>query len=108
MFCFQIHWVLRLQQSVTTIVRQHNALIRHGVVIFCLLGYFVYLGFAIHYSIVLAEPLIIITAAVLLILLYIFIRDNYGEVIYHRACMPASRWIDRQWYWIKWWVPGSQ
>ena len=98
------HPVIRFQRFCVQSVRHHDTLIRRLVVSFCLFGYVIYLGFAIHHSLYKAVPLLIITGAVIIILLYILIRDNFGEDIYRAVCMPSSRIMDAHWYWLQWWA----
>ena len=96
------HPVIRLQKFCVRSVRHHSTLIRRTVVLFCLFGYFVYMGFSIKHSLYLATPLLIITGAVGLIILYTLVRDNFGEEIYNSVCVPSNNWIDKQWHWLKW------
>ena len=96
------HVVVRLQNACKKFVRNHSNLIRMVVIAFCVLSYLLYLGFAVKYSLELAAPLLIVTGVVCALMLYTVIRDECGERIYSAMCVPASAWIDKQWYWLKW------
>lgn len=96
------HAVLKMQRFCVDTVHTHSTAIRRGVVLFCLFGYIIYLGFAIRHSVEKATPLLIITGSVVVILLYVVMRDSYGEVIYKAACEPIGGWMNSRWARISW------
>ena len=94
--------VHQFQNQVTGFVNEYSSYISKLLIFISLAGYTVYLGFAINYSVEMARALIVITAIVLFCLVYIFIRDNFGDTIYSKCYVPVFSPIENNWNTIQW------
>ena len=97
-----VHWVTSLQQRVLDFFARSSDALSLILTVLFYVGYFVYLGFAVAYSVELATPLLVITGFVLFVKFYAFIRDNYGDVISNKCCLPLNDFIDKNWFYLKW------
>ena len=97
-----VHWVTSLQRHILDFFARNSKVFGTIVTVLFYVGYFVYLGFAVAYSIDLATPLLIITAFILFIKGYAYIRDHYGDVISDKCCLPVNTFIDNNWFYLKW------
>lgn len=94
--------VYRLQSACVAVCTHHSQTIQRCIVALLLAGYTVYFGFAVHYSVQHSMALIVITALVLALIVYRWVRDHYGTAIQHHCFSPLSRVFDNNWFWIKW------
>lgn len=94
--------VHKLQMSTVDTCKKYSAYISKCVMFVCLLAYTVYFGFAVSYSVEMARALIVITGIVLLCIVYVFVRDHYGQHIYMYCMEPVLNWLDTNWHVLKW------
>jgi len=87
--------------TVSTLVK-HKKLIGGCVLLLLLAGYTVYFVFAILYNVEWAAALIVFTALAVVGLLYVFIRDHFGDEINRVLLDPLSKLIDKIWPILKW------
>lgn len=72
-------------------------------VLFCLFcAYWIYFGFAVAYDLELAVSLIVMTGIVIFCIIYVYIRNHFGEKIYNSCCLPIGVVWDRTWPTTKW------
>lgn len=93
--------VLEIRAELNDIWRKNTKTIIRIILFFVLLGYSVYLGFAIKHSLKGAKPLIIITGIVMFFIIYNSIRDNFGDRIYEKCLKHPVELIEVNWNWLK-------
>ena len=94
--------VHHFQTRVIDFVKEYSSYISKLFIFFSLVGYTIYLGFAINYSVEMARALIVITAIVLFCLIYVFIRDTFGDTIYNKCYVPVFSPLEKNWNTIQW------
>ena len=85
-------------------MEKHKKLIGGCILLLLLAGYTVYFVFAILYNVEWAAALIVFTALTVVGLLYVFIRDHFGDEINRIVLDPVSKVIDKVWPILKWYV----
>ena len=90
------------QQGMASCTTNNSTLIRNVVLFAMLVGYTIYLGFAISYDAKLAQSLVIMTACVVFLILYSVISDLFGEAIYENCLAPCWKPIGDRWHIIQW------
>ena len=98
------NFVHSVQVSVSSFVAKHQDSINRVTSWLFLIGYFIFLGFAIAYDASAARTLVIITIIVVALVLYVKIRDNFGDVIYSRCLQPCWKPVADRWHVLKWFV----
>lgn len=96
------NFVYVTQRNFVHCCRTYSSFIWKIVVFLCLVGYTVYFAFAISYNVQLAKSLIIITCVVILLIIYTFIRDKFGEQIYKNCWSPLTKPIANHWGTLQW------
>ena len=99
-----LHWVIRMQNSILNILQKHKRLIKISSICGTITLYFIYFGFAIAHDFEKAIPLVAITSLVLFCIIYVFIRDTYGENINKLIFIPVGLVLEKNWNIIKWYV----
>lgn len=94
--------ISRFQRRFLGQCKKYSKFTIKGLFLFMFLLYTVYFTFAVLYNAALARSLIIITIIVCLIIVYAFVRDNFGDAIYKKAIKPLTDPIDKHWDIIKW------
>ena len=94
----------RIQSSTTSAIHQYSSMITKIVIAVCLIGYTIYLGFAINYSLEDSRILIYLTALVVFCIIYVFIRDTFGDTINKYFLDPVSDWVTERWHILQWYV----
>lgn len=89
-------------QFVKNGITSHKRLILGCILVVILTGYTVYFVFAILYNVELATALIVFTALTVVGLLYMFIRDHYGDFISKKLLAPLKRLTDKIGPYLKW------
>lgn len=96
------HPIEKFQRCLSISCKKFNRLIWRLVAVALLVGYSVYFGFAIAYSVEMASALIVVTCLAVALAVYVFIRDHFGDQIYEKCLEPIEALIDRNWDCIKW------
>ena len=96
--------VSRMQQHIRNWITRNADALRVFWMVFLLIAYFVYLGFAVSYSFEGSLTLIVFTALTITAVFYKFIRDKYGTRIYHSILHPIFNTWDNLWPITKWFV----
>ena len=94
--------ITRCQITLTTCCRRNLVKLKRSIILILLIGYTVYLGFAIAHSLSGAVALIIITCIVVLGLGYTCLKRFLGKWLWNTCLQPCNKQIDRQWHWLKW------
>lgn len=102
------HPIEKFQRCVSFQWKKFHGVIWRLIMIVVLIGYSVYFGFAIAYSVDMATTLIVLTSLGLAMAVYVFIRDNFGEKIYRHCLHPIGAFLDKYWHIITWSVPHCQ
>ena len=96
------HPVARMQYSCAQCWDKYGALTWKVFAWLMLLGYTIYFICAISYDVSMATALIVVTALVVLLIIYVFIRDHFGESIYNNCLHPIEKTWDKYFHIIKW------
>ncbi|XP_072045725.1 solute carrier family 28 member 3-like [Amphiura filiformis] len=80
----------------------NNRYIWNGIYLLFLTGYIAYLVYACIYDFEEAMVMVIITGIVVGCVLYVILRDNFGEQVYDGCCLPLTDKIESKWKYIKW------
>ena len=96
------NFVHRVQMFVSTFVTKHHDRIKRVTSVLFLVGYFVFLGFALAYDASAARTLAIITIIVVTLVAYVKIRDNFGDAIYSKCMKPCWQPFADRWHAIQW------
>nr|XP_002734465.1 PREDICTED: solute carrier family 28 member 3-like [Saccoglossus kowalevskii] len=83
---------------------EYQRYIWYGIYVALIVGYFAYLIYACYYDFQQALPLVVITALVLLFILYVLLRDNFGEACNTACIKPFLAFLDSKWYFLRWFV----
>lgn len=94
-------------QFVKNTVTSHKRLILGCILVVLLAGYTVYFVFAILYNVEWATALIVFTALAVVGLLYMFIRDHYGDFISRKLLAPLKKLTEKIEPYMKWYVVNS-
>ena len=94
--------VSQMQGYIARQIQRHRDTLKIFGVALVLIGYLVFLGFAINYNLEGSLALIVFTSLAVISLLYKLIRDNYGFVISKILFHPISRIWDKHWNKTKW------
>ena len=65
-------------------------------------GYTVYLAFSIRYHLEHAKALVVITGLCVFFIIYAFIRNHFGRIIYFRFGRHVVRGVTRNWHCLRW------
>lgn len=96
------HLIEQFQRCLSVSCKRFSRLIWRFVAFAVLVGYSVYFGFAIEYSVEMATALIVVTCLGVALAVYVYIRDHFGDKIYEKCLKPIETLIDRNWNCIKW------
>ena len=91
-----------LQKCTSNIYKKHASKIKKTCLALFIVGFLTYLGFAIHHNLAGATGLIVVTGAVVVCLVYRFIRDKYGRQIANHSYVPIRNYINTKWKYFKW------
>ena len=94
----------RFQRWGSTAWGRYKKKIGYSVLILFLIGYTIYFGFALAHSVSGALALIVITCIVIVLIIYNVIKRIAGDWIWKHLLRPCKRGIDKQWFWLKWYV----
>ena len=94
--------VTSIQNKTKVFCGTYSSVITKIVAVVCLILYTVYFAFAINYSYELAETLIWITVLVVLCIVYVFIRDTFGDQISEHCLDPMINFISQRWSTLQW------
>lgn len=96
------HPIVKLQDNTQYFCANYGKIVWRVIAVLCLIGYTIYLGFAINHSVSMATAFIVVTCLVIFFLIWGFIRDNYGDEINRVVLEPLSDAWDRNFHIIKW------
>ena len=96
--------IRRFQRWGSTAWDRYKKKIGYSVLILFLIGYTIYFGFALAHSVSGALALIVITCIVIVLVIYNVIKRIAGDCIWKHLLRPCKRGIDKQWFWLKWYV----
>ena len=94
--------VYKIQNVTVDCCNKHSKLLSRGTLFLLFVAYTVYFSFAVNYSVQKSIALIVITCIVVALIIYVFIRDHFGEAIYQHFFRHIETLMDKNWYWIKW------
>ena len=94
--------VYRIQTKLVYYCKTYTSVILKIIAFLCFAGYTVYFGFAISKDVDRAKALIIITMVVLFLMVYVFIRDHFGDTIYSNCWVPLTAPVSKYWDVIQW------
>ena len=96
------HWVTSMQCVVLDNISKHGHTLKILVCVICLILYLIYLISALIYDLDNSISLIVITSIVVVLIVYAYVKDKYGDRIDQAVISPFNRWKDRQWHILKW------
>ncbi|XP_070573973.1 solute carrier family 28 member 3-like [Ptychodera flava] len=94
--------VRRIKSSINRFTNKHKKRTKTGLYAFLLFLYIVYFSYALYYSFEGAITLFSITVFVVLCVVYMLVRDNFGDKIDDVICRPIADICERHWSIIKW------
>ena len=74
------------------------------IVAVLVVGYTLYFAAAVVHNVDKATALIVITSLTSVAVVYVIVRDRFGDVIYRRCLRPTGDLVDRCWPVLKWYV----
>lgn len=96
------NFVYRMQRRANRMVSENKTYIIRSILFLMFVGYSVYFGFALAYNLEWSIALIVFTSLAVFFIVYGFIRDRYGSVIYAKVLQPIGQFLNRFWPIIKW------
>lgn len=94
--------LVRTRHFLSKWTRQNWNTIRILTVTFFIVAFVVFLGFGIRHSFTGSLVLVVVTALAISGIVYLLIRDNYGDWISRKLLHPLSRVWDKHWDTTKW------
>ena len=96
------NWIEKCQTIFMKYFRRYTPYISKVTIAALLIGYIIYLGFAINHNFDKSVSLIVLTSLTVSALLYIALRDNYGDSIDQEIIQPSIRVIKNYWPCLQW------
>ena len=94
--------VSQFQKLFFDFFRKYGKLIGRIVLLAILIGYSVYLGFAIAHNVNKAVPLIVLTGIGVFMFVYTVVKNNFGETISKYVFDPLGNFLDKYWPCMRW------
>lgn len=94
--------VYKFQNVTASFFVNNKNFFKYSITALFLVGFSVYFGFAVDYSVQKSMALIVITAIVVALIIYVFIRDHFGDTITHYLWEPIETFLIHQWHWFRW------
>lgn len=82
--------VAKVQNAIHTFFHRHKRIIKWVLSIIAILGFFLYLSFALWYDSKLAEPLAVLTGLILVGVILTKISHRWGDSIHKCVCRPVQ------------------
>ena len=95
-------WLQGCQTKSKAVCTTYSSQITKIVIALCLILYTVYFVAAIRYSMELAEILIYCTVIVVVCIVYMFIRDTFGDTISKKVFDPIGTFLSKHWHILQW------
>ena len=96
------HPIVRMQDSTKNFFVKYGTYIGKITLLLMFVGYTIYFIYAVSYSYKDARGLIVVTSCVVLVLIYNWFRDRFGEQIWDNCMQPMDTWWDANFHIIKW------
>ena len=96
------HAMRKAQVAFGDYVTKHSTSIKGIAAALFLIGYTIYLGFAIHFDAKLARNLLIVSLIVVTYLVYLFLSKYFGDAIYNSIWIPLSTPIAKRRNTLQW------
>lgn len=94
--------VLSMRSQAEQAFVNHTKILKYILLSVLFIAYTVYLAFAIRHHLENSKALVVITGLVVLAIIYTFVRNHFGQIIFAAVCHPADKWITKQWHIIQW------
>lgn len=88
--------------QISEYLKKHEKIIWNGIYLMLILGYLAYLIYACFYDIDEALVLLIITGIIVFCVLYMVLKDNFGDGVFNSCCLPLTTKVQKNWSSLQW------